>query len=478
MDNVVSLRGECMDNVVSLRGECMDNVVSLRGECMDNVVSLRGECMDNVVSLRADRSCDAGPLMCEPTQNTRCVAPCLAPCFPTTSFCQAGKEEGQKKENSLSSWVTNPSVPSPPITRDLIVIHMPILSDSTHNLAYTMSPSAAVSTKRLLTATTTTAAISTAISASSQATCTSTALSTAIFTTTSPGSTKHSSSTSAETVESKGCPVPAGSKISETIARLQRCGGDGLSSREDLVKKRQKWALAPIHRPGLYLRSSSESDSVSPTRKFNISRSADAAPPHQYQQCSEQVLQQPCIHPTSNRTGIPRPNYLATDLTTPVTVPCHAVFCAYSTSPEARNLQALLKESVKIHGIKTHESYNVKHGRTTYRTPCCSGGSVSPFLSQYRPTTIGKSAKSSPGTTERNITSRSIAGSRPSCLLCQRSSLSSSRMTRHTRGRQALLCKEPASPDGFPPPPSDTSERSNVSSLEIESYLKVSAQFP
>ncbi|XP_045119096.1 protein still life, isoform SIF type 1-like isoform X8 [Portunus trituberculatus] len=32
--------------------------------------------------------------------------------------------------------------------------------------------------------------------------------------------------------------------------------------------------------------------------------------------------------------------------------------------------------------------------------------------------------------------------------------------------------KEPASPDGFPPPPSDTSERSNVSSLEIESYLK------
>ncbi|XP_069953683.1 protein still life, isoform SIF type 1 isoform X17 [Cherax quadricarinatus] len=34
--------------------------------------------------------------------------------------------------------------------------------------------------------------------------------------------------------------------------------------------------------------------------------------------------------------------------------------------------------------------------------------------------------------------------------------------------------KEPASPDGFPPPPSDTSERSNVSSLEIESYLKSS----
>ncbi|XP_069169472.1 protein still life, isoform SIF type 1 isoform X6 [Procambarus clarkii] len=32
--------------------------------------------------------------------------------------------------------------------------------------------------------------------------------------------------------------------------------------------------------------------------------------------------------------------------------------------------------------------------------------------------------------------------------------------------------KEPASPDGFPPPPSDTSERSNVSSLEIENYLK------
>nr|XP_045620271.1 protein still life, isoform SIF type 1-like isoform X2 [Procambarus clarkii] len=34
--------------------------------------------------------------------------------------------------------------------------------------------------------------------------------------------------------------------------------------------------------------------------------------------------------------------------------------------------------------------------------------------------------------------------------------------------------KEPASPDGFPPPPSDTSERSNVSSLEIENYLKSS----
>ncbi|XP_018022415.1 protein still life, isoform SIF type 1 isoform X2 [Hyalella azteca] len=32
--------------------------------------------------------------------------------------------------------------------------------------------------------------------------------------------------------------------------------------------------------------------------------------------------------------------------------------------------------------------------------------------------------------------------------------------------------KEPASPDGFPPPASDSSDRSNVSSLEIESFLK------
>ncbi|KAF2367602.1 Raf-like Ras-binding [Trinorchestia longiramus] len=33
--------------------------------------------------------------------------------------------------------------------------------------------------------------------------------------------------------------------------------------------------------------------------------------------------------------------------------------------------------------------------------------------------------------------------------------------------------KEPASPDGFPPPASDSSDRSNVSSLEIESFLKL-----
>lgn len=33
--------------------------------------------------------------------------------------------------------------------------------------------------------------------------------------------------------------------------------------------------------------------------------------------------------------------------------------------------------------------------------------------------------------------------------------------------------KEPASPDSFPQPASDTSERSNVSSLEMESFLKV-----
>ncbi|XP_042860130.1 protein still life, isoform SIF type 1-like isoform X12 [Penaeus japonicus] len=41
-----------------------------------------------------------------------------------------------------------------------------------------------------------------------------------------------------------------------------------------------------------------------------------------------------------------------------------------------------------------------------------------------------------------------------------------------TWNKPILPGKEPASPDGFPPPASDTSERSNVSSLEIENFLR------
>lgn len=362
---------------------------------------------------------------------------CLAPCFPTATSCQAKEEEWQK-ENSLSSWVTNPSVPSPPITNDLIVIHVPLLSESINNLASTIPTSTAVSTQHPLT--TTTAAISTAISANSQDTCTSTAISTAIFSTSSGSTThaKHSPSTSVETVENRRGSVSVHSKTNERIIQYQRNRGNGLSSGEGLVSSRLKWALAPVHKQGLHLHSSSESDFVSPTSKFDISPSVNLAPPGHYQRSCNRVPQQPCIHPTSSKKGIPRPNYLATEHTVQVNVPCHAVFCAYSTSPEARNLQALLRESARIHSVKAHRTSDMKHGRTSTHVSCCSGGNPSPLLSKYRPTTIGKSSKNSPGTTVMN-TGQLPAGSRPSCLLCQQSS-SSSRTTRHTRGRQAVLC--------------------------------------
>nr|XP_027218934.1 protein still life, isoforms C/SIF type 2-like [Penaeus vannamei] len=45
-----------------------------------------------------------------------------------------------------------------------------------------------------------------------------------------------------------------------------------------------------------------------------------------------------------------------------------------------------------------------------------------------------------------------------------------------TWSKAILPGKEPASPDGFPPPASDTSERSNVSSLEIENFLRQNSE--
>ncbi|XP_068238091.1 protein still life, isoform SIF type 1 isoform X2 [Palaemon carinicauda] len=425
----------------------------------------------------ADHSCDDGPLMC------------LAPCFTSNLPGEEEEEEDQKEEAeepSLSSVVTQPSQSSPNITRDLIVIHMPLLNDSTCNLVPITTAPAAVSTSCPLSTTNT---VTTALSASTTvipvATCTNTAISTTVI------SSITSTPTSGNTVgKVDNClTVPKTSPASKRRSILRQSAvkepvslyithKEDACFGEDPLNHTCKRSFAPVHRQRFSHHSSTESDSISPTAKYGVGPSifSSIEPPLHYRsRYNDQIFSDSM---SSSRNSYKKVGNRSPSLTTgpasKLPVPCHAVFCAYSTSPATRNLQAFFRESAKIHNLRMRKAAESKYKHTS-RTHCCGGdGTYSPLYS-YRPVTIGRPHRNSPDIPSifSGSSGRRCSGSRPLCSLCQQSTATAygCRTVRHPRGRQTVLCKEPASPDGFLPPPSDTSG-SNVSSLEIENLLR------
>lgn len=246
-------------------------------------------------------------------------------------------------------------------------------------------------------------------------------------------------------VEKKRCLLSRQPEICEPFPSCQRCENEGLW--EDFVSSTQNCSLAPVHPEGLRECSSSKSESLSSASKqFRNPSSLDLIPSRLYQGCCDQIPRSPNTFPSpiNSSSGIARPDCLAAESMPAVTVPCHAIFCAYSTTQEALTLKALLKETARLHALKAHKTYDVRHGRMTPQTPCCGGGIFSPF-----PSECGLSTRhgQSPPRVHRSI-GRASAWSRPSCLLCEQSSGSSGSINnssnrvklRRDSGRSTVLC--------------------------------------
>lgn len=212
------------------------------------------------------------------------------------------------------------------------------------------------------------------------------------------------------------------------------------SSRNSLMYNSIKRDVVPVHGQRHSLRSSSESDSISPTNKFYVSSPLSIPPSPYYQDLFERNQQSSVLPQKNSKKIVTRPARLLNISDSQKTVPCHEVFCAYSNSPASRNLQALLRESARVHSLRAPKTVHTKNCRGTTQSFCCSGTDSSPSLSGHRPVTIGKASRNSAGTPGGNSSGRRLGGgTRPHCSLC-RQSTTGSKMTRHTRGRQAVLC--------------------------------------
>lgn len=195
---------------------------------------------------------------------------------------------------------------------------------------------------------------------------------------------------------------------------------------KEFMKSRLKCKMTAVQRHSLHLCSSNESDLLSPTTKCLLTPSSDSSGFH-HQCCCDKLAQTANMIPlklskrsSSQLSGFPSKKSER--------VPCHAVFCAYSTTPEALSLQTKLRESG---GISSHRNQRA-HASINPFLDCCSTSNLISLLSEYRPKS--RLAWASELHRCRQRTSRM----RASCLLCQRPWDTNARVLPHLQARQTL----------------------------------------
>lgn len=395
-------------------------------------------------------SSDERPLKHIPTSSS--VSSCLpvSPCFPASPICETGKEEVQAQTtltslrlpvssclplaplcqeredkethigtpSSCSNWQTKSNVESQPITRDLVVIHLPLLTDSTVNLTSAgRTSSAAASTTVVTTATTLT-------HAAHQTNHTST-VATTVKVPTSLTEKKHIS-TSAKTAGTRRYSLPSQSQLKKAATQSTTYDDDEMVSWKEFMKSRLKCKMTSVQRHSLHLCSSNESDILSPTTKCLLTPSSDSSGFH-HQCCCDKVTH------TANMIPLKLTKRLSSQVCgfsskMSERVPCHALFCAYSTTPEALSLQAKLRESG---GISDHRNQRA-HASVNPFLDCCSTSNLISLLSEYRPKSRLALASGLHRCRQRT------SGVRASCLLCHRPWDTNARVLPHLQARQTL----------------------------------------
>ncbi|KAK4317170.1 hypothetical protein Pmani_011723 [Petrolisthes manimaculis] len=344
----------------------------------------------------------------------------VSSCLPLTPLCQEKKDKEThiETQSSCSDWRTKSNVESPPITRDLVVIHLPLLTDSTVNLTSVgRTSSAAASNIVVTTATTCTNAVH-------QSNHTSPVAATVKFPTSL--TEKKNIRTSAKTAGTRRYSLPCESQLNKAAIQSSIYDDDEMVSWKEFMKSRLKCKMAAVQRHSLHLCNSSESDILSPTTKCLLTPSSDSSGVH-HQCCCDKLSQ------TANMIPLKLTKRLSSQLSgfpskKSERVPCHAIYCAYSTTPEALSLQAKLRESL---GISSHRNQKTPASVNPF-LDCCSTSNLISLLSEYRPKSRLAWA------TELHRCRQKAAGVRASCLLCQRPWETNAQALPHLQARHTL----------------------------------------